>query len=1405
MGRKNKVKLLKHGSHSLNASSLGDSEGRLSSPENHVPEFEVLSSHLRELVTSPSTSDRHREMKYMFAALEKRDTELMVAKQLIRKLQGGASDHTGDGDSSLAAHDETYGDIQQSNEELDRTKKQNDELVEERDRLVSQLRDTEEYVQSLKDALVVLESNVEKTNKSLDEGQKTSSQIIQDLETLLKEAEAHANKLQAELNYRQSDYTEALKELSVEKAARLELNKLVEQSVQTKEETCIQLQKALDDMNSEKSIRMEQDKLISDSVRSKEEICLKLEQALENLNAEKTARLEQNELINQISKSNEETSLQLQKALESRDQACSKLQHALDDLCTEKAARTDQDKLLSQYDQIKDETIIKLQRVVEELETERATRSELEDRLDQFAHTEKEISTKLRVALDELNAEKAARLEQDELISRTVQTKDEASIELQQALKDLSTEKAARLEQEGVIDQCVQTKYEISKKLQQALDELNFEKSARLEQDNIISQAVQAKDDACLKLQQALDDLDASKETVGVLSAEIEQKQNERSMVIQQLIVDREKLESRYENINNGVQLIKKDFDSVKKGLIQMKDKNEDLQKQLAASKADVKHYRDDGEACRAYIKKLEAKMVVVDNNAEKIIKKIREEYNQQHAMLLNSARSYGDLYKKLSEEFQGQHEPTAILDSVKKLKESFRLEQRKQVFNLAAIEAKEAAHQKLLQQHETFMESVKKVVNMKAEQMQMIEEEKQKLSEELASAKNFVKKVRKEKDNALKKLKRLVTEKTELLEQNKSFEEKLNISTASCSNESMNSQNSESVESLEQAIKILKSHLEDSDEKLAQVTQELMNKEDELLALRSALDVKKSKCDENQQELESIQKTISMLQSRHAELQLSCNEWQKRYNEEVPMYQQKLESAETALKEQEQLAAKSIVCLESSKQESGSEKRQLLEEIEQLRTAISTCESERAQFEELVSSTEEEKLQIVEKSISLESQLESVQNALGEQEKSNQQIKHEMQQLREALITAEVQKKDSLDEQAKIALKLVEAERSQIEKEVKLTKEVDSFRTQIMKQDVEIEKLSVDVTLSAQALDDMSQVIDQKKAEYEKALESEKAKCEILGKKLEEKTAESSDKMKRLKAKEVKLEEMKVDFEKKSDELKEKIKSQETELAKAVADKISINSEVDDYKNLVAEKDAEIVKLTEQKSDLDSKQELLQKEVDVINRKLEDALSPKKDKVVQLENRLEVMQTASKAQYKRIEEELASARASLQQSSEVIQNQEKIISDLQQRAALVDELSASHKVLSEELEKTAQLKEVVSELEKQNSDILYENAEERAGLVNELIDAKQKLAECEKQIRSLQDALKSNTPESQSMDVVLQADPEQKRAIDEMFPSMDPAVRQLVILLSENRNYSYGVLGLVIYGFLVHLYILFN
>ncbi|CAA22314.1 Dynein regulatory complex subunit 4 [Caenorhabditis elegans] len=231
----------------------------------------------------------------------------------------------------------------------------------------------------------------------------------------------------------------------------------------------------------------------------------------------------------------------------------------------------------------------------------------------------------------------------------------------------------------------------------------------------------------------------------------------------------------------------------------------------------------------------------------------------------------------------------------------------------------------------------------------------------------------------------------------------------------------------------------------------------------------------------------------------------------------------------------------------------------------------------------------------------------------------------------------------------------------------------------------------------------------------------------------------------------------------------------------------LDELKRRVAEKTAQNVKL--------------QQDAEEISKKLDAALSPRKDRITQLESRLEVVQQAAKAQQKRWEGELASSRAQNEQLSEeksqLQKENEELLLVLLRTEGIVD----ANKSLSEQLANAQDaevsmttLKETVAKLEEENNVLQATWAEERSGLVNELIDTKEKLAK----------SAQAQTELDESHRDIMTAVPVAKRtAMDEMFPELDPAIRQLVHLIGQNENYMYAAAGLALYALLIHLYIL--
>ncbi|UMM11175.1 hypothetical protein L5515_000588 [Caenorhabditis briggsae] len=1145
MGRKNKTKLLKHGSQSLNASTIIESDGRSSSNDSHQVEFEALSSQLREFVTSGSSPHTHKDVARLYSSLEKKDAELIVAKQLIKTLKATApADHNGDGDSLFTIRGDNLSESANGHnctniiEELDRVTKQNDDLVKEREKLADQLNDTENRAIQLEVEVKSLEDNLDQTNRTLEEGRQTSEAVIGELKKSLMSASQTVETLQSDIEAHKSSYRTVCSDLEIVR---------------------------------ERSVRLEKDML-------------------------------------------------------------------------------------------------------------------------QSVHLQKETSDKLEQAQQEISSLKAAMVKQN----------------------------------------------------------VDFSNS------------------------------------------------------MNQLVVDREKLETRYDRINNGVQLIKKDFDEVKKNLVESNGKIKELQQQLASSKADVKHYRDNEEACRKYIKKLEENDHAADALAKETILELQDKYKLQtekmklaEDQLSKKEDLEASLVKDLQEEFQFNGS-IDLVSAVTQLRENFKKEQRKQVFQSAALEGKDVAYQKLLKQNSSLLETISK---HDAQRSEVMEEEREKFQEELNALKKANRKLKKEKDHSLKRLKNLLTKNSDLLDHSKALEEKLNHSA---SNESMSSVNSETLDSLEDSIKILKCTLESNENKLSEVSKQLVQKEEENLDLHRTVVAYKSKIAGCEQEHIKSQKQVSTMECRLAELQRSSDLQLKRYEEDLSAVREKLGSSDAALEVQQELNCKLSAHTEELKQKYDDESNRLEKEVSELMEKIVLQESHKKQQDALISDAEVKICELSDKIKSLDAQLKTIQEKLDEQQKFSQEIEEGKMKVEGVLSSTMEEKQKLLEETERLTKKLEEFEESRKETESglaeinhQLANEAEALRTQIMAQDLKIEKLS---SSRDKVVEDLFRQFDQKEKEYEKLLQSEKAKFEILGKRLEEKTEESSEKVRRLKEKEITIEELKVEKEKTLLETQEKVQQKENDLMKMVAEKASLESQIESFKLLAEDRQTEIENLIKEKHELALKQQNSETEMAKIHKKLQDALSPKKDKVLQLENRLEVIQTAAKAQNKRLEDELSSTMALLQLSTEKTDCLEKKIVELQQQT---DELQQKNIELDAELAKSTRLKEVVADLEKINKDIQVENAEERTGLVNELIDAKQKLAECETQISDLQSHSMVRSDQTEVNQV--QADQALGNAhrIDTLFPSMDPAVRQLVILFSRNRNYSYGVLGLVIYGFLVHLYIL--
>lgn len=229
----------------------------------------------------------------------------------------------------------------------------------------------------------------------------------------------------------------------------------------------------------------------------------------------------------------------------------------------------------------------------------------------------------------------------------------------------------------------------------------------------------------------------------------------------------------------------------------------------------------------------------------------------------------------------------------------------------------------------------------------------------------------------------------------------------------------------------------------------------------------------------------------------------------------------------------------------------------------------------------------------------------------------------------------------------------------------------------------------------------------------------------------------------------------------------------------------VDELKKQSAMKDAA----------LDDLQRRFQEKLELLAKKLEESQSPRKDRATQLESRLEVIQAAAKAQQRRLEDDLGTIRASLDEVSQRNEELLRKISDLEETQKRADELASA--------------------LREENRKMQSENAEERAGLVNELIATKERLKELTKspstpestKIQVLEDKLKASEARledyKRTTSVAVMAVEPPKNALDEMFPHLDPVFRQFVELILHNQNYMYGLFGLFCYALLIHLYIL--
>ncbi|UMM13013.1 hypothetical protein L5515_001501 [Caenorhabditis briggsae] len=730
-------------------------------------------------------------------------------------------------------------------------------------------------------------------------------------------------------------------------------------------------------------------------------------------------------------------------------------------------------------------------------------------------------------------------------------------------------------------------------------------------------------------------------------------------------------------------------------------------------------------------------------------------------------------MLKDVSKLIRREPEIDNLSEVVQSMQDRFHQEQLKKVFSLTAIEAKEKMNTKLTLNLASMQDELNKTV-----------EENKYLSEEIDTLKSILKKERKSKANETKKIKKDIAavrlENKQLLQR---------LTDTSATDESFASSN---------------------------LTEEF-----------------------------ALKPQDSTLEFRIAELQRSSESLQNRYEDVC----NKLEASEKLLEVQQDINSRITASSVETRQKHSSEVSALEEIIKTMKTAASQQEKEllriqqleRTKTDVLINFMEEEKQEIREKCDSLKLELTNTQKAIKEQKaEAKRHFENEIWKMKKAAKLAERRNSSAsnsskssnsstandgdevqqlITELATLqALLLVKSDRPS-ETIFKVNHLLEIAIETVKQMTIKNEKCEIALAeslskheLKDQALDALAKMQEEKSNEYEAALKSERSKYEYLQKVIEENMedeAVSAKRWKDLHEQEKLLEANQIQYKKDSEEFAKRTVSSEME-------NVKLRQELDSLQKNIDQKNLDINMLSEENN-------LLQVNVQTITKQLEDVLSPRKDRTAQLESRLETIQSSAKAQQKRLEDDLVSARAQLKFLSK--QNGELQLTNLQlqKKSALADELTmslAEKTVKFEESEESiSELKRTVSQLEDENRSLILVNAEERAGLVTELITTKEKLKECQsiaslqaknlEQIQSLEEELKSTKKILEgrqnshgAMQVPEQVTGCDRSIINEMFPEMDPLLRQMVHILAQNQNYLYGILGIVFYVILIHLYI---
>uniref|UniRef100_A0A1I7T275 Dynactin domain-containing protein n=2 Tax=Caenorhabditis tropicalis TaxID=1561998 RepID=A0A1I7T275_9PELO len=355
---------------------------------------------------------------------------------------------------------------------------------------------------------------------------------------------------------------------------------------------------------------------------------------------------------------------------------------------------------------------------------------------------------------------------------------------------------------------------------------------------------------------------------------------------------------------------------------------------------------------------------------------------------------------------------------------------------------------------------------------------------------------------------------------------------------------------------------------------------------------------------------------------------------------------------------------------------------------------------------------------------------------------------------------------------------------------------------------MSRNLQLKDEALSELTRAFEEKDCTLKETTE----KLKVLQQEIQENIEQEEEAAKRfrnLDTREQELEEMRMEYEAASADLMKHVLDSDVQ-------KSLLQEEFYNLKEYVIQKDEELKTITIEKNQLEDEMRQVKKE-------LEDLSSPRKDRVAQLESRLEVIQVAAKAQQKRLEDDLIKTRDELGLVSKANEELSAQVDDLSKTARLADDLALS---LTEKTAKEddyqnsiTELQNFLTTLQEEKKLLQNENAKERAGLVDELIDTKRKLKELldstEKQenhletIKLLEEDLKftkTALEEYKNRSTAVPSSdqfnsPSQK--ISERFPNLNPQFCQLIEIVLQDQNATNAAIAIFVYTILIHLYIL--